>query len=58
MGGDYAPDAVIEGAVDALGQLPAGDRLVLIGDNHLIRETDRHGGGTVSFRNRSYLTGD
>jgi len=38
MGGDYAPDAVIEGAVDALGQLPSGDRLVLIGDNRLIRE--------------------
>ncbi|MFZ0472324.1 MAG: phosphate--acyl-ACP acyltransferase, partial [Bacteroidales bacterium] len=38
MGGDYAPDAVIEGAVDALGQLPTGDRLVLIGDNRIIRE--------------------
>ncbi len=38
MGGDYAPDAVIEGAVDALGQLPAGDRLVLIGDNGRIRD--------------------
>jgi len=38
MGGDYAPDAVIEGAIDALGQLPPGDSLVLIGDNRLIRE--------------------
>jgi glycerol-3-phosphate acyltransferase PlsX len=38
MGGDYAPDAIIEGAVDALTQLPAGDRLVLIGDNRAIRE--------------------
>ena len=38
MGGDYAPDAVIEGAADALSQLPAGDRLVLIGDNRVIRE--------------------
>ena len=38
MGGDYAPDAIIEGAVDALAQLPTGDRLVLIGDNRLIRE--------------------
>jgi phosphate acyltransferase len=37
MGGDYAPDAVIEGAVDALSQLPKGDRLVLIGDNRAIR---------------------
>jgi phosphate acyltransferase len=37
MGGDYAPDAVIEGATDALHQLPAGDRLVLIGDNDAIK---------------------
>jgi phosphate acyltransferase len=37
MGGDYAPDAVIEGAVDALNQLPVGDRLVLIGDNDAIK---------------------
>ena len=37
MGGDYAPDAVVEGAVDALGQLPSGDRIVLIGDNGRIR---------------------
>ncbi len=36
MGGDFAPDAVIEGAVDALSQLPAGDRLVLIGDINAI----------------------
>lgn len=38
MGGDFAPDAVIEGAVDTLSQLPKGDRLVLIGDNKAIRE--------------------
>jgi len=38
MGGDFAPDATVEGAVDALGKLPAGDRLVLIGDNGRIRE--------------------
>lgn len=38
MGGDFAPDAAIEGAVDALGRLPSGDRLVLIGDNGRIRE--------------------
>lgn len=38
MGGDYAPDAVVEGAVDALSQLPAGDRIVLIGDNTAIRD--------------------
>lgn len=38
MGGDYAPDAVIEGAVDALDQLPSTDRLVLIGDSIIINE--------------------
>lgn len=38
MGGDFAPDAVIEGAVDALGQMADGDRIVLIGDNTMIRD--------------------
>ncbi len=38
MGGDFAPDATIDGAVDALGKLPSGDRLVLIGDIGRIRE--------------------
>jgi glycerol-3-phosphate acyltransferase PlsX len=38
MGGDFAPDATVEGAVDALDKLPSGDRLVLIGDNGRIRE--------------------
>lgn len=38
MGGDFAPDAVLEGAVDALGQLPSGDRIVLVGDGPVIRE--------------------
>jgi glycerol-3-phosphate acyltransferase PlsX len=38
MGGDFAPDAVIEGAVDALGQLASGDHIVLIGDKTKIRD--------------------
>ncbi len=38
MGGDFAPDATIEGAVDALDKMPRGDRIVLIGDNIRIRE--------------------
>jgi glycerol-3-phosphate acyltransferase PlsX len=38
MGGDFAPAAVIEGAVDALEYLPSDDRLVLLGDNTVIRE--------------------
>ena len=36
MGGDFAPDAIIEGAVDSLQHLPGGDILVLIGDKDAI----------------------
>ena len=36
MGGDFAPDAIIEGAVDSLQHLPADDTLVLIGDEKAI----------------------
>ncbi len=32
MGGDFAPDAIIEGAVDSLQHLTADENLVLIGD--------------------------
>ncbi|MEI6050630.1 MAG: phosphate--acyl-ACP acyltransferase [Bacteroidota bacterium] len=32
MGGDFAPDAVIEGAVDSLQHLSVNEKLVLIGD--------------------------
>jgi len=32
MGGDFAPDAIIEGAVDSLQHLSANEKLVLIGD--------------------------
>jgi glycerol-3-phosphate acyltransferase PlsX len=32
MGGDYAPDAIIEGAVDSLQHLSENEKLVLIGD--------------------------
>jgi phosphate acyltransferase len=32
MGGDFAPDAIVEGAVDSLKHLYADDELVLIGD--------------------------
>ncbi len=38
MGGDYAPDAIIEGAVDAIGLVSPDDRLVLIGDDSLIKQ--------------------
>jgi len=36
MGGDFAPDAVVEGAVDSLQHLSADDELVLIGDEKSI----------------------
>jgi phosphate acyltransferase len=32
MGGDFAPDAVLEGAVDAIQKLSEEDKIVLIGD--------------------------
>ena len=38
MGGDHAPDAVLAGCVDALPLLGEDDRLVLIGDEKIIRE--------------------
>jgi phosphate acyltransferase len=36
MGGDYAPDAIIEGAVDSLQHLSVNEKLVLIGDENSI----------------------
>ena len=36
MGGDYAPDTIIEGAVDAFPFLSSSDELFLIGDEKLI----------------------
>lgn len=36
MGGDFAPDAVIEGAVDTLQHLSADETIVLIGDEKAI----------------------
>jgi glycerol-3-phosphate acyltransferase PlsX len=38
MGGDFAPEAVIEGAVDSLQHLSAADDLVLIGDENSIKK--------------------
>jgi phosphate acyltransferase len=39
MGGDYAPDATIQGAILASKVLPESSRIVLIGDKHRIVET-------------------
>lgn len=36
MGGDFAPDAIIEGAVDSLQHLSHNEKLVLIGDENSI----------------------
>jgi glycerol-3-phosphate acyltransferase PlsX len=39
MGGDHAPDAILDGALSALDLLGPGDELVLVGDEKIIRET-------------------
>lgn len=38
MGGDYAPKAVIDGAVMAIKELAQGSKVVLIGDQEIINE--------------------
>lgn len=38
MGGDHAPDAILDGGLNAVELLDAGDELVLIGDESIIRE--------------------
>jgi glycerol-3-phosphate acyltransferase PlsX len=37
MGGDFAPDAIIAGAILALGELTENDQIVLIGNEEIIR---------------------
>lgn len=39
MGGDHAPDAILDGAIAALDLLGPEDRLVLVGDGPVIRDT-------------------
>ena len=38
MGGDHAPDAILAGSLDAIDLLQSDDRLVLIGDEQIIRD--------------------
>jgi glycerol-3-phosphate acyltransferase PlsX len=38
MGGDHAPDAILAGSLDAVSLLSENDRLVLIGDEAIIRD--------------------
>ncbi|MHC5004308.1 MAG: phosphate acyltransferase PlsX [Planctomycetota bacterium] len=46
MGGDNAPGAILEGAADAVRHLDAGDRLVLVGDEQVLRRgVEEHGLG-------------
>jgi phosphate acyltransferase len=50
MGGDYAPDAPVEGAILAQQLLPADVRLVLIGDEQKISELlAKHGADKGNF---------
>jgi glycerol-3-phosphate acyltransferase PlsX len=51
MGGDFAPDAVIEGAVDTLKYLSADDTLVLLGDeSSILRKLDEMKTSALLFR--------
>jgi glycerol-3-phosphate acyltransferase PlsX len=50
MGGDFAPDATISGAVLAYNELPGDVKLVLIGDEEQIRAgLSSNGGDPVNF---------
>lgn len=50
MGGDFAPDAVVSGAVLALKELPESVRMVLIGDkDQLIPLIEKKGAAVSSF---------
>jgi phosphate acyltransferase len=51
MGGDFAPDAIIEGAVDSLKHLSADEILVLLGDeSSILRKLDEMKNPVSSFR--------
>jgi glycerol-3-phosphate acyltransferase PlsX len=51
MGGDYAPYAIIEGAVDSLKHLSADDTLVLLGDeSSIVRKLDEMKISSSHFR--------
>ena len=38
MGGDHAPSAILTGCLDAVGLLAPEDRIVLVGDEAIIRK--------------------
>ncbi len=47
MGGDFAPDATIEGSLLALKDLPTTDRIFLFGPEEIIREKIKEKGGNA-----------
>ena len=50
MGGDFAPDSVIEGAIDSLGYLSKDEKLVLIGDeNRILAKLNKMSAEPASF---------
>lgn len=54
MGGDYAPDAVVTGAVQAVGNLPAGTEILLIGQEKILKpvlEKTGYSGDKISIVN-------
>jgi len=49
MGGDHAPDAILEGAIAAAAALDPGDHLVLVGDESVIRPAVEAHGSADAF---------
>lgn len=49
MGGDFAPGAILEGAIDVLSELSGRERLVLIGDESAIRKKLEEEGADLSL---------
>jgi len=50
MGGDFAPDAIIEGAVDTLEHISADDKIVLLGDEAaILRKLNEMNASASSF---------
>lgn len=39
MGGDNAPDAIVEGACEAIKEMPEGSDIVLVGQEHVLKVT-------------------
>ncbi|MCL7989013.1 phosphate acyltransferase PlsX [Sphingobacterium sp. lm-10] len=48
LGGDYAPNSTIQGAIDAQQNLQSDQRLVLFGDEEKTRELISNAGGDIS----------